>query len=139
MATVTETAYPRLPGTIGPSDLRTLFAITRRERRWLSTLRFDPDARRDTAVYLKCFQCLGYFPRSSTIPPSVVQFVCSELKLDPLPSISPNQRSSHRIKQAVRRFCRVKVFTAREHEPWLSISPARWRSRRRARSTSSMP
>ena len=119
MATVSDTAYPRLPSTIAPPDLKRLFSITRRERRWLSMLRVDPSARRDTAVFLKCFQCLGYFPRSSVIPASVVQFVSAELKLDPVSRISPNQRASHRIKQTVRDFCRVKLFSPKVHEPWL--------------------
>ena len=119
MTIVSETAYPRLPSNVSPSDLRTLFSLTRQEIKWLSTLRVDSDGQRDTAVYLKCFQSLGYFPRASTIPATVVQFISLAFKLDPVSSVSPSQRASHRIKQAIREFSGVSLFSPRKHEPWL--------------------
>lgn len=119
MATVSDTAYPRLPSAIALPELKRLFCLTRRESQWLSAQRIDQSAQRDTAIYLKCFQSLGYFPRPSRIPAPVVQFISSELKMDPVSSIAPNQRSSHRIKQAVRDFCQVKLFLPRVHESWL--------------------
>jgi hypothetical protein len=119
VAAIHDTAYPRLASALSSTELNRLYSITRKEKTWIEKQRITQTSLLDTVVYLKVFQCLGYFPPPATIPTQTVQFIASELKLDSSQSINPSQRLSHRIKQHVRQFCRVKSFSTKKHETWL--------------------
>ncbi|NOR42035.1 MAG: Tn3 family transposase [Gammaproteobacteria bacterium] len=119
MAAIHDTAYPRLASALSSTELKRLYSITRKEKTWIEKQRITQTSLLDTVVYLKVFQCLGYFPPPATIPAQIIQFIASECKLDSDNCIKPSQRLSHRIKQHVRHFCRVKPFSTKEHEKWL--------------------
>ncbi|MDB4222939.1 Tn3 family transposase [Granulosicoccus sp.] len=119
MATLSDTAYPRLSTTVGPLELKRLYSLSQKEKAWAAKQRIPKSSLLDTVVYLKCFQCLGYFPRPSSIPASIVQFIASGLDMELTTHIKPTQRSSNRIKQHVRNFVKVKTFSTQKHQDWL--------------------
>ena len=119
MAAIHDTAYPRLASSLSSAELKRLYSITRKEKTWIEKQRITQTSLLDTVVYLKVFQCLGYFPPPAAIPAQIIQFIASECKLDSDNSVNPSQRLSHRIKQHVRHFCQVKSFSTKEHEKWL--------------------
>lgn len=121
MTAIYETAYPRLPGNLSVGELKRLYIPSRKERTWIKNRRLGDALSLETLVYLKCFQCLGYFPRSNDIPPAVVQHVsrCLDKDRASVTRIRPSQRAGHRIKTAVRQYLSVKPFEPKTHGDWL--------------------
>ena len=62
MAAIHDTAYPRLASSLSSAELKRLYSITRKEKTWIEKQRITQTSLLDTVVYLKVFQCLGYFP-----------------------------------------------------------------------------
>lgn len=62
MAAIHDTAYPRLASSLSSAELKRLYSITRKEKTWIAKQRITQTSLLDTVVYLKVFQCLGYFP-----------------------------------------------------------------------------
>ncbi|MDB4222218.1 DUF4158 domain-containing protein, partial [Granulosicoccus sp.] len=62
MAAIHDTAYPRLASALSSTELNRLYSITRKEKTWIEKQRITQTSLLDTVVYLKMFQCLGYFP-----------------------------------------------------------------------------
>lgn len=89
MATLSDTAYPRLSIAIGPLELKRLYALSQKEKAWTAKQRIPKSSLLGTIVYLKCFQCLGNFPRPSSIPTAIVQFIASELGMELTTHIKP--------------------------------------------------
>ena len=107
MAAIHDTAYPRLASALNSTEIKRLYSITRKEKRWIDKQRITKTSLLDTVVYLKVFQCLGYFLPPATKPAQIIRFVAGECKPDSTSSIKSSQRLSHRIKQHVRQFCRA--------------------------------
>jgi len=82
VAAIHDTAYPRLASSLSSAELKRLYSITRREKTWIEKQRIAQTSLLDTVVYLKVFQCLGYFPPPAAIPAQIIQFIASECKLD---------------------------------------------------------
>jgi len=116
VAAIHDTTYPRLASSLSSAELKRLYSITRKEKTWIEKQRITQTSLLDTVVYLKVFQCLGYFPPPAAIPAQIIQFIASECSLDSDNAFNPSQRLSHRIKQHVRHFCQVKSFSTKEHE-----------------------
>jgi hypothetical protein len=79
VAPIHDTAYPRLDSALSSTELNRLYSITRKENTWIEKQRITQTLLLDTVVYLKVFQCLGYYPPPSTISAQVFQYIASEL------------------------------------------------------------
>ena len=82
MAVVHETAYPYLSANITQSNLQRIYTPNAKEQIWLKQQRLTKESFLLAAIYLKCFQRLGYFPKPEEIPDSINCHIASCLTLD---------------------------------------------------------
>ena len=79
MASIHETAYPRLSYNITKKDLHKVYTPTSDEYLWLNKQRLNEHSKLVGMVYLKCIQRLGYFPKTHEIPSSIRMYIASSL------------------------------------------------------------
>lgn len=81
MASVDRTAYPRFKPSISERELRQAYSPSLAEVEWARDLTDTDDHLLSLAVWLKCCQRLGYFPRLGEAPPQIIGHVRDELGL----------------------------------------------------------
>lgn len=119
MATLNDTAYPRLSRQIPHADLQRIYLLSHPERSWLDQHKYPDAVKLETAVMLKCFQRLGYFPAREDVPSRVVTFISDSVFGETHGDVVLHQRQSRRIKDAIRRYLNVQVYAKSEHSQWL--------------------
>ncbi len=116
MAAIHDTAYPRLKYNLTQKEIARVYTPMDEEMIWLKKRHFKGDQSLTCLVYLKCFQRLGYFPKPSDIPVSLINHIASFTRFitegyKRLPVVP--QATHKRIKDAVRRYCCVTAFSLR--------------------------
>lgn len=122
MVAINETAYPRFKYNATKPEIRAVYTPDDQEQRWMRARRVNPQLQQVYIVYLKCFQRLGYFPKFSNIPNSIIEHIAESLDRKPV-SASYGETvpgtTLRRLKTAVRRRCHVKRFTLKAQGQWL--------------------
>jgi hypothetical protein len=111
MTAIERTAYPRFKRHPAPRELDTLYTPTPAELTWAAATARDALHRLHLLLWLKSFQRLGYFPRLTEIPLSVVTHLRACLHLDA--TVQPgytHERMLYRHQQAVRTRLQVQAF-----------------------------
>lgn len=111
MASIERTAYPRFKCYYTAKELQEIYTPTPVEIIFGRTSTTGEDNYLNLMVLLKCFGRLGYFPKLSAIPDSVVNCVRTHLKLDSHLELGyqyPQTLSRH--KKAIRSYLQVLPF-----------------------------
>lgn len=122
MAAIHDTAYPRLKFNLTQKEISRVYTPVDEEMIWLKKRRFNGDQSLTCLVYLKCFQRLGYFPKPSDVPVSLINHIASftrfhDINYRHLPAVP---KATHkRIKDAVRLYCDVTAFSLRNNGAWI--------------------
>lgn len=80
MTAIQETAYPRFPTDIPPSELDAVYTPTSHEVQWAQRAK-QPQQRFFLLLHLKAYQKLGFFMPSEALPTDLVQHVAQQLGL----------------------------------------------------------
>ncbi len=111
MTAIERTAYPRLKRNPTDRELTTIYTPTEVELAWVTTTARDVSHRLHLLLWLKCFQCLGYFPGFGEIPSPISDHLRTWLDLDQaVPFGYEQDRMLYRHQQAVREYLQVQVF-----------------------------
>ena len=111
MTAIERTAYPRLRRNPSERDLATLYTPTEAELAWVTTTARDGAHRLHLLLWLKCFQCLGYFPQLLEIPTPISEHLRLCLDGDTtVPLGYHHDRMRYRHHQAVREYLQVHTF-----------------------------
>jgi TnpA family transposase len=108
MASIERTAYPRFKRSPTPQQLHALYTPTKEELAFARKTTRSPISQLSLLVLLKSFQQLGYFPKLSEIPDTVVSHLRSCLSL--ISAIEPGYeepRTLYRHHQIIRDYLRV--------------------------------
>ena len=116
VASIERTAYPRFKRYYTSNELQEIYTPTPAEIAFGRTSTTGEDNYLNLMVLLKSFQRLGYFPKLSDIPDSVINYIRTSLKLPDhlelgyqyLPTLS-------RHKQAIRSHLQVSQFNQEAH------------------------
>lgn len=111
MASIERTAYPRFKRYFTPKELREIYTPTPAEIGFgLSTTQGQVHFL-NLMVLLKVFQRLGYFPKLTDIPKSLVNHIRTSLSLPSDISIGYEQsRTLYRHRAAIREYLKVTQF-----------------------------
>ena len=84
MASIHETAYPRLKPNPDTQELEQNFLPTKEEMNLLSknTSRKSPHSQLGFMLSLKCFQCLGYHTPINAIPKIIVDYIANYIDVE---------------------------------------------------------
>ena len=111
MASIERTAYPQFKRNPVVRELIAAYTPTEPEIAFVSAQARQPSSRLTLAVYLKCFQRLGYFPAFDEVPAAVIRHIRTELQyrvqVKPAP-VAPNKR--YRYYQRIRDYLQVRAF-----------------------------
>ena len=110
MASIERTAYPRFTPSPSSKDLLTLYTPTEEEvvRTTGHTLR---NHQLTCLVLLKTFQRLGYFPRLSEVPETIVQHLRSVLHCGEDVAVGfPEPRTLYRHHRLIREYLGVTAY-----------------------------
>lgn len=110
MASVDRTAYPRLPSVVSAGELAEVFTPTAAEVEWARASVIEPQAIAALLVMLKCYQRLGYFPQSGSVPPEVAGHVHAQAG----EGIGPPGRVEDRMIRRCRELVRQHTGAVRE-------------------------
>jgi len=116
VASIERTAYPRFKRYYTAKELQEIYTPTPAEIIFGRTSTTGEDNYLNLMVLLKCFGRLGYFPKLSAIPDSVVNYVRTHLKLDSHLELGyqyPQTLSRH--KKAIRSYLQVLPFNQDAH------------------------
>jgi hypothetical protein len=111
VASIERTAYPRFKRHYTSNELKEIYTPTPAEIAFGRTSTIREENYLNLMVLLKCFQRLGYFPKLSDIPDSVVNYIRTALKLSQSLELGyqyPQTLSRH--KKAIRAHLQVKPF-----------------------------
>ena len=75
MATLHETAYPRLKSDPSAKELEEIYAPTAAELRFVRKITTQPTTQLAVLIHLKLFQRLGYFVTLASVPERISQFI----------------------------------------------------------------
>lgn len=111
MASIERTAYPRFKRYFTPKELREIYTPTPAEIGFgLSTTQGQVHFL-NLMVLLKAFQRLGYFPKLTDIPKSLVNHIRTSLSLPSDISFGYEQsRTMYRHRVAIREYLNVTQF-----------------------------
>ena len=111
LASIERTAYPRFKRYFTPKELREIYTPTPAEIAFgLSTTQGQVHFL-NLIVLLKAFQRLGYFPKLTDIPKSLVNHIRTSLSLPSDISVGYEQsRTMYRHRTAIREYLKVTQF-----------------------------
>lgn len=75
MATLHETAYPRLKADPSAKELEEIYAPTAAELRFVRKITTQPTTQLAVLIHLKLFQRLGYFVTLASVPERISHFI----------------------------------------------------------------
>jgi hypothetical protein len=132
MLHVSDTAYPRLKRHLSDTELEELFSPTLAELAFSLKQTRRPGPRVALLVLLKTFQRLGYFPRFTDVPLTIIKHIATQADCpDAIEAIQAYEISSYRMRQMnrVRLFMNVSAFdeAARRIVVEASVAAARTR------------
>jgi len=108
---IERTAYPRLHRNPTERDLAAIYTPTEAELAWVPTIARDAAHRLHLLLWLKCFQCLGYFPDLLAIPTPISDHLRTWLPRDAdVPLGYGHDRMRYRHQQAVRDYLGVQAY-----------------------------
>ncbi|MDQ2807050.1 MAG: Tn3 family transposase [Chloroflexota bacterium] len=111
MTAIERTAYPRLKRNPSAPDLAAAYTPTEAELAWVRRTVRDGTHRLHLLIWLKCFQCLGYFPDLLAVPGPIIEHLHGCLGVDLSQPLGYRQdRMLYRHHQAVRAYLRVQPF-----------------------------
>lgn len=111
MASIERTAYPRFTPTLSSKDLLTLYTPTEEEVQFTQQATRFPGHQLTCLVLLKTFQRLGYFPRLSEIPDTIVQHLRSVLHWGEDVMVGfPEPRTLYRHHRLIREYLGVTAY-----------------------------
>ena len=111
MASIERTAYPRFKRYYTSNELKEIYTLTPAEIAFGRTSTTGEDNYLNLMVLLKSFQRLGYFPKLSEIPDSVINYIRTSIKLPENLDLGyqyPQTLSRH--KKAIRSYLQVSQF-----------------------------
>lgn len=117
MASIERTAYPRFTPAPSSKDLLTLYTPTEDEVRFAQQATRSAPHQLTCLVLLKTFQRLGYFPRLSNVPGTIVLHLRSVLHCEEDVAVGfPEPRTLYRHHRVIREYLGVTAYgTAARH------------------------
>ena len=117
MASIERTAYPRFTPSPSRKDLLTLYTPTEDEGQFTQQATRSPGHQLTCLVLLKTFQRLGYFPRLSDVPETIVQHLRSVLRCGEAVAVGfPEPRTLYHHHRLIREYLGVTAYgTAARH------------------------
>jgi TnpA family transposase len=113
MASIERTAYPRFTPTPSSKDLLSLYTPTEEEMSFTQQATRSATHQLTCLVLLKTFQRLGYFPRLSDVPVTIVQHLRSVLHCGEDLSVGfPEPRTLYRHHRLIREYLGVTAYSA---------------------------
>lgn len=111
MASIERTAYPRFKRYYTPKELQEIYTPTPAEIAFGRTSTSGDNNYLNLIILLKLFQRLGYFPKLSDIPESIVNYIRTFLKLgEPLNLGYESPQTLSRHKKVIRSYLQVSQF-----------------------------
>jgi len=108
---IERTAYPRLKRNPSSQDLAAAYTPTDAELAWVRRTVRDGTHRLHLLIWLKCFQCLGYFPDLLAVPSPIIEHLDTCLGSDISQPLGYRQdRMLYRHHQAVRDYLHIQPF-----------------------------
>ncbi len=111
MTSIERTAYPRFKRYYTPNELKEVYTPTKTEIAFALSVTTGEENYFNCLVLLKSFQRLGYFPKIKDIPPTVVNYIQTVLRLNKdkfWKYECPQTLSRH--KKAIRSYLQVNPF-----------------------------
>lgn len=112
MTAIERTAYPRLKKTLSYPELEASYLPSSTEILWAIQNTQSRQTGGQLLVLLKVVQHLGYFPKSSSIPPAIVAFISQqfdevvEIKMTDL-----TRSTRYRYHQLIRDYLEIKPYS----------------------------
>jgi hypothetical protein len=111
VASIERTAYPRFKRYYTPKELQEIYTPTPAEIAFGRTSTSGDNNYLNLIILLKLFQRLGYFPKLSDIPESIVNYIRTFLKLgEPLNLGYESPQTLSRHKKVIRSYLQVSQF-----------------------------
>ena len=111
MTSIERTAYPRFKRYFTPKELAEIYTPSQSEIAFAYATTQGTSHIFNLIVLLKSFQRLGYFPKLSDIPNSLVNHIRSSLKQPPEIVVGyENSKTMYRHRSAIREYLKVKAF-----------------------------
>ena len=73
-----RTAYPRFKQKLTDEELAEFFTLSDEEWQFVVTTARGDAPRFQLALYLKCFQKLGYLPQMAAIPQTIIKYIVKQ-------------------------------------------------------------
>ena len=106
-----RTAYPRFKRKLTDKELAEFFTLSDEEWQFVVTTARGNAPRFQLALYLKCFQKLGYLPQMGAIPQAIINYIAKQLYPNlqlPVAEVTDATRSAYR--QAIYAYLQVRPY-----------------------------
>ena len=110
MTAIERTAYPQFKTQPSPKELSDLYSPTAEEVAFAQSQVRSKRGLLRLLVMLKSFQRLGYFPRSESVPPAVVNHIRTCLSLSANVSAVAPERSRYVYQDIIRAYLGVHSY-----------------------------
>lgn len=111
MASIERTAYPRFRRNLTESELNKVYTPTPVEIQWVRSIARGTMSALNITVLMKCFQNLGYFPKSDDVPPVIINHIRDCLHLDDQVMIGyQNNRTLYRHYRSIREYLKIAPY-----------------------------
>ena len=106
-----RTAYPRLKRNLTDEELAEFFTLAAEEWQFIVKTARGDAPRIQMALYLKCFQKLGYLPQMRAIPQTIIKYIAKQRYPDlqlPVAEVTDATRSAYR--QEIHAYLEVRPY-----------------------------
>ena len=106
-----RTAYPRFKQKLTGKELAEFFTLSQEEWQFVEATGRGDSPRLQLALYLKCFQKLGYLPQTATIPQVIISYIAKQHYPDlqlPVTEVTDTTRSTYR--RAIHAYLQIGYF-----------------------------
>ncbi len=111
MTSIERTAYPRFKRYFTTKELGEIYTPTKSEIAFAYSTTNGQSNILNLVVFLKAFQRLGYFPKITEVPNSILNYVRGCLKLPiEIDLVYENSKTMYRHRTAIREYLKVNPF-----------------------------
>jgi len=107
---IERTAYPRLTQRLSQNELESSYTPTQQEIDFVNSQGRGDNPRLTRLTLLKTIQCLGYFPKTNTVPETIINYLRQHLNLPTAKLTADKSTSIYRHHQAIREYLNISSY-----------------------------